>query len=113
MNKSPVSGVECSTETEVREYLNSFGLKLGDCAFDEVTVPYEFNDVYNNYNKIQQSQGFDLTELKGKAVHRYTFSVQNYSEGERVFAEVLIYDNKIVGADIYSTDSSGFMVPLK
>lgn len=113
LDKSIVEGVECSTETEVQEYLNSFGLQLGECTVDDITVPYEFNDVYKGYNNIQKSQGFDLAEYKGKTLQRYTFSVQNHPDGERVFAEVLIYKKIIVGADVYSTDSDGFIAPLK
>ncbi len=113
LNKPEENGVQCSTESEVKEYLLSFGLELGDCSVDEITVPFEFNDVYKNYNKIQISQGFDLANYKGRQLHRFTFSVQNHPDGDKVFAEVLIYENKIVGADIYSTDLDGFMAPLK
>lgn len=113
LNRPATVSVECSTETEVREYLASFGLQLGDCTVDEITVPYEFNDVYKSYNKIQQSQGFDLVDYKGEKLYRYTFSVQNHPESERAFAEVLLYGKRIVGADIYSTELDGFIVPLK
>ncbi len=113
LNKPTENGIECSTEVDVNEYLASFGLQLGECTVDEIIVPYEFNDVYKNYNKIQQSQGFDLADYKGKKLFRYTFSVQNYPDSDSVFAEVLIYRKQIVGADIYSTDLDGFIVPLK
>lgn len=105
--------VECSNKTEVCEYLESFGLQLGECTADSIIVPCEFNEVYTNYNKIQLSQGFDLTEYKGKTVNRYTFAVLNHPDGDNIFAEVLIYDKIVIGADVYSIAADGFISPLK
>jgi hypothetical protein len=68
LDKSVVESVECSTEAEVQEYLNSFGLQLGECTVDDITIPYEFDDVYKGYNNIQKAQGFDLAEYKGKTL---------------------------------------------
>lgn len=113
LSKPRESSIQCSTQSEVREYLLSFGLELGDCSVDDITVPFDFNDVYKNYNKIQISQGFNLANYKGKQLNRFTFSLQNHPHGDKVFAEVLIYEKQIVGADIYSTDLEGFMAPLK
>ncbi len=105
--------VECNSQTDIREYLQSFGLDVGDVTVDEITVPHEFSDVYSNYNEIQRSQGFDLSEHKGKTLKRYTFSVNNHPDGEHYFAEVLMLDNTVVGADIYSTELDGSISPLK
>ena len=98
------------------DYITSFGAKIdeGKCVVDEVTVPLEFNDVYRNYNEIQKAQGFDLEKYKGKILKRYTYLLVDFdSEGSEVFAEVLTLNDRIVGADIYSTDSYGFIKALK
>lgn len=105
--------IQCSGETDIREYLSSFGVELGQCVIDEIIVPCEFSDVYNNYNKIQQEQGFDLADYKGKTVIRYTFSILNHPDSQNVFAEVLTFEKNVVGADIYSTELDGFISPLK
>lgn len=112
-SETTVKSVEADSTDEICEYLNSFGLKLGEMTVDEVIVPYEFNEVYINYNKTQKSQGFDLSDYKGKRLCRYTFSVLNHPSGQDVFAEVLVYEKVIVGADIYSIDVNGFISPLK
>ncbi len=112
-NKTSANGIECSDENDIREYIMSFGLELGNCTADEITIPQEFNDVYKNYNDIQKSQGFDLSEYKGVLVKRYTFNVLNHADGENVFAEVLLCDNVVIGADVYSTALDGFILPLK
>ena len=99
---------------DIRNYLSSFELELGEITVDKISVPYEFNDVYTNYNLIQQSQGFDLSEFKGKDLTRYTAQITNYTDfNGDVFAEVLVFDKIIVGADIYSTAADGFIVALK
>lgn len=100
----------------VADYIASFGIETDEstCVIDEVIVPTEFNDVYENYNAIQKEQGFDLALYKGKTLSRYTLEVTNYTEKEKdVFAEVLTYRGKVVAADIYCTNAEGFILPLK
>lgn len=107
------TAVQCNSEADVKAYLESFGLRLGECTVDQITVPFEFGEVYENYNSVQLSQGFDLSEHKGKTLQRYTFAVTEHPDGDDLFAEVLLLDKKIVGADIYSTALDGFIAPLK
>ena len=41
---------------------------------------------------------------------RYTFTVTNYpSYEETVYANVLVYRNRVIGGDICSADVSGFV----
>lgn len=106
--------IVCSSESSVVDYITSFGLEIGEVKTDEVTIPDVFNDVYNNYNDIQKSQGFDLTMYKGEKVSRYTYRVLNYHIPDiNVFAEVLLFDKKVIAADIYTTEVDGFIKPLK
>ena len=104
----------CNNTDDVATYLSSFDIDFGEFQIDEITVPYEFSDVYSSYNLIQKEQGFDLTEYKGKTLTRYTANVKNYPDfDDDVYVEVLVYDKLIVGADIYSVSSNGFIVALK
>lgn len=114
LSGSTKAAQKCSGKEAVAEYLTSFGLKIGEFTVDSVTVPAEFSDVYKNYNDIQRSQGFDLTDYKGKTLTRYTCPVTNYPETEKsVFAEVLLLGETVVAADIYSTELDGFISALK
>ena len=112
-------GVAESTITDeltLEEYITSFGPKIDvkQCKVDTIMVPYEFSEVYNSYNELQKSQGFDLERYKGTELTRYTYPVLNYPDSDKsVFVEVLTLDGRVVAADIYSTDSDGFMMPLK
>ena len=104
----------CNNTDDIAMYLSSFNIDFGEFQIDEITVPYEFSDVYSSYNLIQKEQGFDLTDYKGNTLTRYTANVKNYPDfDDDVYVEVLVYDKLIVGADIYSVSSNGFIVALK
>ena len=75
----------------------------------EVAIPAEFGQVYENYNRLQQSQGFDLTPYKGKTATRYTYTITNFPEQEDMQAHLLVYENRIIGGDLSSPRLDGFM----
>lgn len=111
-NKDIKTAKYLNSNTQRIEYLKSFGWEVEEeaCEIIEVIIPNEFNDVYNNYNKIQKLQGFNLEEYKGKAVKRYTYKVLNYpGKPENIRANILLYGNKIIGGDICSIELDGFM----
>ena len=39
----------------------------------------------------------------------YTYKILNHKSGSGVFANIIIYEEKIIGADIMSRDIGGFM----
>ncbi len=107
--------VAASDNLSVLAYIESFDidvLKEG-LKEDEIKVPATFNDVYNNYNKIQKEQGFDLENYKGKTLKRYTYPMINIEDEGSLFVEVLTFDGIIVAADIYSTNIGGSIRTLK
>ncbi len=115
-NSQPTDKTVINEDFSVEEYIASFGPTVNStlCKIDEITVPMRFSDVYNSYNKIQKAQGFDLERYKGMVLTRYTYPVTNYPDKKAsVFVEVLMYEGTVVAADIYSTDSDGFIIALK
>lgn len=93
-------------------FLAQFGWTVdgGSPESAKVTIPSEFDKVFAAYNEIQKSQGLDLSKYKKKELTRYTFEVTNYDDYEgKVYANVLVYRNKVVGGDICSADVSGFV----
>jgi hypothetical protein len=79
----------------------------------EVIIPQTFNAVYNNYNAIQKAQGCDLTQYRGVRAKRWTYTVTNYpGAAEGVRANLLIYNNRLIGGDISSVSINGFMQGL-
>ena len=100
------------SEEERVAFLSQFGWRVNDKAVEEVevTIPEKFDKVFTGYNEIQKRQGLDLSKYKGKTVTRYTYEVINY-EGDsgKVYANVIVYRNKVIGGDICSANVGGFI----
>ena len=70
----------------------------------EIVIPAEWDEVYTGYASLQQAQGFNLDKLRGKTVTEYTYHITNYPEKDEVAAHILVYKDRIVGADISEID---------
>lgn len=79
----------------------------------EVTIPSEFDERYEQYNALQESQGFSLAPFAGKKVTEYTYHITNYPDNDEVAAHLLVYKGKIIGADISAMEQDGFMEGVK
>ena len=100
------------TSADAANFLAQFGWTVDGAGVKSVTVtiPSEFDKVFAAYNEIQRAQGLDLSKYKKKELTRYTFVVTNYKDYEgTVYANVLVYRNKVVGGDICSADVTGFV----
>ncbi len=107
-----------SSPEKVMEFLREAGYSVTSPVIKEITIPAEFSDIYENYNRLQKEQGFDLSSYKGKSAVCYSFAVTDYineaGEPENfVRATVLVCDGKIIGGDISSTRLDGFMKGIR
>ena len=103
---------KAKNEQEIRDFIAQFGWEVSDELLDraEVTIPADFDAVYESYNDLQKKQGFDLTKYKKKTVTRYTYRIENYKDYKgMVIADVIVYKNKVIGGDICSADVNGFL----
>lgn len=97
-------------------YLEQYGWQVEPqpLAVEELQIPEEFDESYTKYLALQESQGFDLTQYRGKRVKRYTYEITNYPTGEvGVQASLLIYKNQVVGGDVLSAQLNGFLHGLE
>ena len=97
-------------------YLAEYGWDVSPepVSTEELLIPEEMGDTYQEYLRLQQEQGFDLTQYCGRRVKRYTYTVTNYPDRKDVSAVLLIYKNRIVGGQIQSADGTilhGLAVP--
>ena len=95
-----------------REFLAQFGWKVSDNEIEctEITIPDEFDRIMTEYNELQRRQGLDLSKFKGKNVTRYTYKISNYEGYDgTVYANIIVYKNKVIGGDICSADVKGFI----
>ena len=90
-------------------YLNGLGWQVSEqpIATEELLIPEEFDDSYQDYLQLQADQGFDLTQYKGRRVKRYTYQLVNYpAQDEPVQVALLIYRGKVVGGQVQSSSGS-------
>jgi hypothetical protein len=100
------------TEEDRVGFLSQFGWSVKGAPIEvaEITVPSEFDKIFTGYNEIQKRQGLDLSKYKNKTVTRYTYEITNYEGAEgKVYANILVYRNKVIGGDICSADTNGFI----
>ena len=100
------------TAEDAAAFLSQFGWAVNTTPVEvkTVTIPTEFDKVFAAYNEMQKALGLNLSKYKNKDVTRYTFSVTNYKDYEgTVYANVLVYRNRVIGGDICSADMTGFM----
>lgn len=100
------------SQDDVVSFLSQFGWAVESAPVEvkTVTLPSEFDKIFAAYNEIQKSQGLNLLKYKNKEVTRYTFAVTNYADYDgTVYANVLVYRNRVIGGDICSADVSGFI----
>ena len=99
-------------EADVVDFLSQFGWQVNATPSEvkKVTIPSEFDKIFSAYNEIQKEQGLNLSKFKNKEVTRYTFTVTNYEGYEgTVWANVLVYRNRVIGGDLCSADVTGFV----
>lgn len=80
----------------------------------QVKIPSEPSEVFDRYNALQLTQGYDLSQYSGKTVMRYVYRVNNFPGAtEPVYATVLVHKNQIIGGDVTDTTAKGKVQPLK
>ena len=103
------SEVRCTSAEERAAYLGKFGWTAEEMGSLEVMIPAEFDGVYETYNAIQTAQGFKLEKYKGEQVTKYSYKVTNFPEEGEVIANLLIYKDRVIAADLSSTELGGFI----
>lgn len=112
LNNETINYSKIKTNEDRIDFLSQFGWTVNSAAVEEqeVTIPGEFDNVFVGYNEIQRMQGLDLSKYKRKTMMRYTYEVTNYKDYDgTVYANLLVYRNKVVGGDICSADVDGFI----
>ena len=104
-----VSGAVSDNDARVA-FLKSFGWDVVTSPVEsgQVKIPKESSQIFERYNALQKSQGYDLSQYAGKTVMRYVYQVKNFPDAtEPVYATILVYKNQIIGGDITNTSPKG------
>lgn len=98
-----------SNEARVK-FLTDLGWEVTNAPKEsgQIRIPAESSQVYDRYNALQKSQGYDLTQFAGKTVMRYLYEIKNYPGAtEPVYATLLVHRDKIIGGDITVSGPGG------
>ena len=91
-------------------FLKGFGWEVTTSPKEssQVRIPKDSSEVFERYNTLQKSQGYDLTPYAGQTVMRYVYQVNNYPGAtEPVYATLLVHKNEIIGGDVTDTAAKG------
>ena len=92
------------------KFLNSFGWEVTTSPVEasQVRIPEESSQVFDRYNALQKSQGYDLSAYARQTAMRYVYQVENYPGAtEPVYATLLISRNQVIGGDVTDTAAKG------
>lgn len=108
---SNISNTAKTTQDHI-EFLSAYGYNVSETPvqIQEIIIPEQFSEEYDKYNEYQKMSGFDLSKFKSRRVKKYTYKVLNYEgSDEETVANLLVYNDKIIGGDISSTKLGGFV----
>ena len=92
------------------QFLQGFGWEVAASPVEsgQVRIPQEGSEVFDRYNALQKSQGYDLSPYAGKTVMRYVYKIKNYPGAtEPVYATVLVLKDQVIGGDVTDTAAKG------
>lgn len=113
----PRASIDGETNAQRVEYIRSFGWETSTVPTDseEIRIPARFDDAYTQYNALQKEQGFDLTRYRSCYARKFTYKITNYNGADPavpINANLIVYDGKIIAADISSAAANGFVTVL-
>lgn len=83
-------------------------------VFRSVTVPDKLEGIMLQYNRMQLTQGYDLSKHLGERCGQYTYTLTNYSDSDgMVVVTLYIQDKTVIAGDIHTTAANGFMHALR
>lgn len=107
-----IAPANVSTNDGRLEFISSYGWEVNDTPVEttEVRVPEDDSEVFERYNDLQKSQGYDLSKYAGKKLKKVTYEVLNHPSGETgVKLTLFINKKEVVGGDVSSGQKGGFM----
>lgn len=97
-------------DEDIEEFIEAFGYEIEGCVSDTaVTVPKTWNNTYESYQKLQKSQGLDLTPYKGKEARMLVYALCDSDE----LVTLLVAENRVIAAHIGSMKEDDDIRALK
>ena len=115
-NTAPTAAPSMATNDGRVQFLKGFGWDVAASPTEsgQVKSPETSTEVFDRYNALQKSQGYDLNQFAGKTVMRYVYKIGNYPGAtDPVYATLLVYKDQIIGGDITDTSAKGVVQGFK
>jgi len=113
---APSAAPSMSTNDDRVKFLTDFGWEVAASPVEsgQVRIPEADSEVFDRYNALQKSQGYDLSEFAGKTVMRYVYKIKNYpGSTDPVYATLLVYKDQVIGGDVTDTSAKGVIRGFK
>ena len=92
------------------QFLKNFGWEVAQSPVEsgQVRIPEKSTAIYDRYNALQKTQGYDLSQYAWKIVMRYVYKITNFPGAtDPVYATLLVYKNEVIGGDVTDTCPNG------
>ena len=110
-NDAPASSVTAVANNDDRvNFLSGFGWEVTTSPVEssQVRIPEKSSEVFDRYNALQKSQGYDLSNYAGETVMRYVYKINNYpGAAGPVYATLLVHKDQVIGGDVTDTSPGG------
>ena len=107
---------DCRTFEGRARFLARLGWEI-DPASEEhqsLRLPETLEGTLADYDRMQRSQGYDLSRHAGERCEQYTYRVTNYPDcGQTVLVTLYVQGRRVIAGDIHSTALDGFMHGIK
>ena len=110
-NEKSASGASLKNEQAAADYMRAFGeADAAQLSCTPVTIPADFDAVYEEYNGLQLQNGHDLRNYKGKTAWQYIFSLAHHDAS---YAVLLVRDGAVIGGHLTNGEYGGDYLPLE
>ena len=110
-NEETASGASVKNEQAAADYLRAVGEEdAAQLSCERITIPEQFDEVYEEYNGMQRQSGFELSEYKGKDALRFTFTLTRHDAS---YAVLLVRDCAVIGGHYSNGEYGGEYLPLE
>lgn len=113
---TPTAGSTMASNDSRLKFLTDFGWEVAASPTEsgQVKIPKEATEIFERYNALQKSQGYDLSQYAGKTVSRYVYKIKNYPGAtDPVYATLLVHNDKVIGGDVTDTGAKGVIRGFK
>ncbi len=102
-------------DEECVDFLNELGYNANRLLYEkDIFIPEKFGEVFENYNRLQIISGYNLKKYSGKTAKLFCYKISDAQGLETEYnANIIVYENTIIGGDISSVSIDGKMMPLK